>query len=78
MFAVHDLVKDLALAIEVYERANAVVPLTRQTRELFDETASASSDLDISAIVTAYSSGNRRASSSHGDEVERRSSSPSS
>src|SRR5438128_6220761 len=66
MFAVHDLVKDLGLALDVYERANAAVPLTRETRELFDETASASSDLDISAIVTAYASGNRRAHVDHG------------
>ena len=65
MFAVHDLVKDLALALDVYDRANAAVPLTRETRELFDETASASSDLDISAIVTAYSGGNRRAHLRH-------------
>jgi 3-hydroxyisobutyrate dehydrogenase-like beta-hydroxyacid dehydrogenase len=65
MFAVRDLAKDLGLALDVYDRANAAVPLTRATRELFDETASASSDLDISAIVTAYSSGNRRAHPKH-------------
>jgi 3-hydroxyisobutyrate dehydrogenase-like beta-hydroxyacid dehydrogenase len=65
MFAVRDLVKDLALALGLYDRANAAVPLTRATRELFDETAEASSDLDISAIVTAYSSGNRRAQLPH-------------
>jgi 3-hydroxyisobutyrate dehydrogenase-like beta-hydroxyacid dehydrogenase len=65
MFAVRDLAKDLGLALDVYDRANAAVPLTRATRELFDETASASSDLDISAIVTAYSSGNRRAQPKH-------------
>src|SRR3989442_4651440 len=65
MFAVHDLVKDLGLALDVYDRANAAVPLTRETRELFDETASASSDLDISAIVTAYASGNRHAHVDH-------------
>src|SRR5437899_3020354 len=59
MFAVHDLVKDLGLALDVYDRANAAVPLTRETRELFVETASQSSGLDISAIVTAYSGGNR-------------------
>ena len=70
MFAVHDLVKDLGLALEVYERADAAVPLTRETRELFDETASASGDLDISAIVTAYSSGNRRAPSLQSDQRE--------
>jgi 3-hydroxyisobutyrate dehydrogenase-like beta-hydroxyacid dehydrogenase len=61
MFAVRDLVKDLGLALDVYDRANAAVPLTRETRELFAETASESSDLDISAIVSAYASGNRRA-----------------
>src|SRR5439155_7970644 len=44
MFAVHDLVKDLGLALDLYECANAAVPLTRETRELFDEIASASSD----------------------------------
>ena len=59
MFAVHDLVKDLGLALDVYERANAAVPLTREARALFAETASESNDLDISAIVNAYSSGNR-------------------
>ena len=56
MFAVHDLVKDLGLALDLYERANAAVPLTREARALFAETASESSDLDISAIVNAYSS----------------------
>jgi 3-hydroxyisobutyrate dehydrogenase-like beta-hydroxyacid dehydrogenase len=59
MFAVHDLVKDLGLALDVYERANAAVPLTREARALFAETASESNDLDISAIVNAYSRGNR-------------------
>jgi 3-hydroxyisobutyrate dehydrogenase-like beta-hydroxyacid dehydrogenase len=54
MFAVHDLVKDLGLALDVYERANAAVPLTREARALFAETASESDDLDISAIVNAY------------------------
>lgn len=56
MFAVHDLVKDLGLALEVYERANATVPLTREARALFAQTAIESSDLDISAIVNAYAS----------------------
>ena len=56
MFAVHDLVKDLGLALEMYERANAAVPLTREASALFAETASESNDLDISAIVNAYAS----------------------
>jgi 3-hydroxyisobutyrate dehydrogenase-like beta-hydroxyacid dehydrogenase len=59
MFAVRDLVKDLGLALDDYERANAAVPLTREARALFAETASESSDLDISAIVNAYSSRDR-------------------
>jgi 3-hydroxyisobutyrate dehydrogenase-like beta-hydroxyacid dehydrogenase len=54
MFAVHDLLKDLGLALEMYERANAAVPLTREARALFAETASESNNLDISAIVNAY------------------------
>jgi 3-hydroxyisobutyrate dehydrogenase len=54
MFAVHDLMKDLELALDLYERAKATVPLTREVRSLFGETASESSDLDISAIVNAY------------------------
>jgi 3-hydroxyisobutyrate dehydrogenase len=59
MFAVHDLVKDLGLALDVYERANAAVPLTREARALFAETAAESNDLDISAIVNAYSRADR-------------------
>ena len=59
MFAVRDLVKDLGLALDLYDRANAAVPLTRETRALFAETASESNDLDISAIVNAYTGGTR-------------------
>jgi 3-hydroxyisobutyrate dehydrogenase len=59
MFAVHDLLKDLGLALDVYDRANAAVPLTQEVRALFAETASESGDLDISAIVNAYSGGTR-------------------
>jgi 3-hydroxyisobutyrate dehydrogenase len=59
MFAVRDLVKDLQLALEVYEQASAAVPLTREARALFGEAASESNDLDISAIVNAYPSRDR-------------------
>jgi 3-hydroxyisobutyrate dehydrogenase-like beta-hydroxyacid dehydrogenase len=59
MFAVHDLVKDLDLALDLYERASAALPLTREVRALFAETAAESTDLDISAIVNAYSSRDR-------------------
>jgi len=51
MFAVRDLVKDLDLALNLYGRAQASVPLTLKTRALFAEGLPGSSDLDISAIV---------------------------
>jgi 3-hydroxyisobutyrate dehydrogenase len=59
MFAVHDLMKDLGLALDLYEGASAAVPLTREARALFAEAATDSNDLDISAIVNAYKSGDR-------------------
>ena len=59
LFAVRDLVKDLGLALEVYERVNAAVPLTSQAGGLFAEAATDSSGLDISAIVRLYSGGGR-------------------
>ena len=59
MFAVRDILKDLDLALALYQRAPGVhsrVPLTAMTRELFAEVAARVPDLDISAVVTAYSS----------------------
>jgi 3-hydroxyisobutyrate dehydrogenase-like beta-hydroxyacid dehydrogenase len=58
MFAVRDILKDLDLALALYQRAPRVhsrVPLTAMTRELFAEVAARVPDLDISAIGTAYS-----------------------
>jgi 3-hydroxyisobutyrate dehydrogenase len=54
LFAVRDLVKDLGLALDVYRRAGATVPLTLETRELFSEITPLSDNLDISAIVKRY------------------------
>jgi len=58
MFAVRDILKDLDLALALYQRAPRVhsrVPLTAMTRELFAEVAARVPDLDISAVATAYS-----------------------
>jgi 3-hydroxyisobutyrate dehydrogenase-like beta-hydroxyacid dehydrogenase len=58
MFAVRDILKDLDLALALYQRApgaHSRVPLTAMTRELFAEVAARVPDLDISAVVTAYS-----------------------
>ena len=58
MFAVRDILKDLDLGLALYQRAAGLgsrVPLTAMTRELFAGVASRVPDLDISAIVNAYS-----------------------
>lgn len=58
MFAVRDLLKDLDLALALYQRAPGMgskVPLTAMTRELYAGVAARKPDLDISAIATAYS-----------------------
>jgi len=58
MFAVRDILKDLDLALGLYQRApgaGSKVPLTAMTRELYAGVAARTPDLDISAITTAYS-----------------------
>jgi 3-hydroxyisobutyrate dehydrogenase len=63
LFAVRDILKDLDLALALYQRAPGVhsrVPLTAMTRELFAEVAARVPDLDISAIATAYSTDRRQ------------------
>lgn len=57
-FAVRDILKDLDLGLSLYQRVPGVrsrVPLTALTRELFASVAAELPDLDISAIVKAYS-----------------------
>jgi 3-hydroxyisobutyrate dehydrogenase/2-hydroxy-3-oxopropionate reductase len=57
MFAVRDILKDLDLALALYQRAPGAgsnVRLTATARELFAGVASRLPDMDISAIVTAY------------------------
>lgn len=57
MFAVRDILKDLDLALALYQRGpvGSKVPLTSAALELFAGVASRFPDEDISAIVTAYS-----------------------
>src|ERR1700694_3922008 len=58
MFAVRDILKALDLALALNPPAPGVhsrVPLTAMTRELFAEVAARVPDLDISAVVNAYS-----------------------
>ena len=54
MFAVRDLVKDLRLATDVYQKARAATPLARATKELYERAAQSAGDLDISAIASLY------------------------
>jgi hypothetical protein len=58
MFAIRDILKDLDLGLALYQPvrgSTSAVPLTSLTRELFDSVASQAPDLDLSAIVKAYS-----------------------
>lgn len=58
MFATRDMVKDLDLGLALFrpsQGSGSSVPLTSLTRELFAGVASQAPDLDISAIVNAYS-----------------------
>jgi 3-hydroxyisobutyrate dehydrogenase-like beta-hydroxyacid dehydrogenase len=54
MFALRDLQKDLHLALNLFHRAEAHVPLTALVREWIDEAATVDADLDISAVVRRY------------------------
>jgi 3-hydroxyisobutyrate dehydrogenase-like beta-hydroxyacid dehydrogenase len=54
MFALRDLRKDLDLALSVFHRVDAHVPITALAREWVDEAAAADPDLDISAVIRRY------------------------
>ena len=54
MFALRDLLKDLDLALQVFHRADAHVPITALVREWVDEAAAENPDLDISAVIRRY------------------------
>jgi len=53
-FALRDAVKDLGLALDLYERAGATTPITKTTKELYERAAKTASHLDMSAIATLY------------------------
>jgi 3-hydroxyisobutyrate dehydrogenase-like beta-hydroxyacid dehydrogenase len=54
LFALRDLRKDLDLALGVFHRADAHVPLTALVREWVDEAAAENPELDISAVIRRY------------------------
>lgn len=53
-FALRDALKDLRLALRLYERTGAATPLIQATEELYERAAQAAGELDMSAIATLY------------------------
>lgn len=53
-FALRDAVKDLRLALDLYERTGAATPLTKAVKELYERAARTAGELDMSAIATLY------------------------
>jgi 3-hydroxyisobutyrate dehydrogenase-like beta-hydroxyacid dehydrogenase len=54
LFALHDAVKDLGLALEVYRRTGSTTPLTEKTKELYERAAKSVGSLDMSSIASLY------------------------
>jgi 3-hydroxyisobutyrate dehydrogenase-like beta-hydroxyacid dehydrogenase len=54
LFRLRDMVKDLDLALEMFEDADADAPVLEEVREIFDEAAEEVGDLDLSAITKRY------------------------
>jgi 3-hydroxyisobutyrate dehydrogenase-like beta-hydroxyacid dehydrogenase len=53
-FALRDALKDLRLALGLYERTGAATPLVQATEALYERAAQAAGELDMSAIATVY------------------------
>jgi 3-hydroxyisobutyrate dehydrogenase-like beta-hydroxyacid dehydrogenase len=53
-FALRDLRKDLDLALALFDKSGAPAPLTRSSKDLVTAAATATPDLDISAVVRPY------------------------
>jgi 3-hydroxyisobutyrate dehydrogenase-like beta-hydroxyacid dehydrogenase len=54
LFALRDLHKDLDLALDVFRRSAADVPLTALVGRLVDEAMPSGADLDITAVTSRY------------------------
>lgn len=54
-FALRDAVKDLRLALELYQTSGANTPLTIATKDLYERAAKTAGDLDMAAIAIVYS-----------------------
>ena len=54
LFALYDAVKDLGLALEVYQRTGSTTPLTEKTKELYERAAKSAGSLDMSSIASLY------------------------
>jgi 3-hydroxyisobutyrate dehydrogenase-like beta-hydroxyacid dehydrogenase len=53
-FALRDAVKDLRLAIELYQKTGSTTPLAMATKELYERAAQSVGNLDLSAIASLY------------------------
>jgi 3-hydroxyisobutyrate dehydrogenase-like beta-hydroxyacid dehydrogenase len=54
LFALRDVRKDLDLALSLFHREGAHVPITALVREWVDEAAVEDGELDISAVMHRY------------------------
>jgi 3-hydroxyisobutyrate dehydrogenase-like beta-hydroxyacid dehydrogenase len=54
LFAVRDLLKDLDLALELFDQSGVDSPLTSIARTIVGEAAVQGPDLDITAVITRY------------------------
>jgi 3-hydroxyisobutyrate dehydrogenase-like beta-hydroxyacid dehydrogenase len=54
LFALRDLRKDLDLAVTLFDRAGADIPITARVRELIGEASVDYGDLDVSAVARRY------------------------
>jgi 3-hydroxyisobutyrate dehydrogenase-like beta-hydroxyacid dehydrogenase len=65
LFAVRDLHKDLDLALELLQRAEAPAPVVRVVHTVVGEVMEQAADLDITAVITHYDPGSSSDETSH-------------